>query len=564
MQVTPPTWRFVPEDLDAGDLAQLEALFTDLDDRPIRTTAELSQWLEDESELQARISAEKARRYIQKTCYTDDETAKERFLAMQRDVMPQVEIRSNRLTTRFLECPLLDELPEFQFEVLIRNRRSAREIFREANTALQVEESEHQTRQQALMGSIVVEYEGEEYTPQQMAPFYLDQDRAVRQAAHTATVAARRPTWPKLQNLYDELIKLRQQMGRNADFDNYIPFRFKQLQRFDYTPKLCEEFHEAVEQAVVPAVGRLNERRRRALGVETLRPYDLEVDLEGRDPFRPFETEDQLTDLVQSIFGAVDPRFVDEFALLQQGDLLDLMSRKSKAPGGYQYALEDIRLPFIFCNSAGTHKDVQTLLHEGGHAFHSILSRDHALIAYRHAPIEFAETASMSMELLGLENVAVVYGEETAVRTRSQHLEGLLRILPWIATIDAFQHWIYANPDHDRAARETEWLRIMDRFEPDLDYSGLEDVRANQWTGQTHLFNHAFYYIEYGIAQIAALQVWQAYRRDPAAAIQAYRHGLSLGGSRPLPELFAAAGVKFDVSTSMLSELVEDIEATMA
>ena len=204
------------------------------------------------------------------------------------------------------------------------------------------------------------------------------------------------------------------------------------------------------------------------------------------------------------------------------------------------------------------------MLHEGGHAFHSILSRDHSLIAYRHAPIEFAETASMSMELLGLENVAVVYGEEEAARVKRHHLEGLLRILPWIATIDAFQHWVYANPEHTRAEREAEWLRNLDRFETGLDYTGIEDARANLWTGQTHLFNHAFYYIEYGIAQIAALQVWQAYRQDPAAAIEAYRGGLSLGGSRPLPELFTAAGVQFDVSTPMLGALVADIEDAMA
>jgi oligoendopeptidase F len=167
------------------------------------------------------------------------------------------------------------------------------------------------------------------------------------------------------------------------------------------------------------------------------------------------------------------------------------------------------------------------------------------------------------MELIGLENLAVVYGQEEAGLTRRRHLEGLLRILPWIATIDAFQHWVYANPAHTREARTAAWLELLDRFEPGLDYSGMEDARANKWTGQGHLYNHAFYYIEYGIAQIASLQVWQAYRRDPAAAVAAYRRGLALGGSRPLPELFAAAGVEFDVSAAMLSRLVADVEAQL-
>jgi oligoendopeptidase F len=239
------------------------------------------------------------------------------------------------------------------------------------------------------------------------------------------------------------------------------------------------------------------------------------------------------------------------------------MSRKGKAPGGYQYSLEDIGLPFIFCNSVGTHNDVQTLLHEGGHAFHSIAARDHELLSYRHAPIEFAETASMSMELMGLEELATVYGTEEANRTRRRHLEGLLRILPWIASIDAFQHWVYANPDHDQGERTSRWLEILDRFDPDLDYEGFEDGRANRWTSQGHLFSHPFYYIEYGIAQIAALQVWQAYRRDPSTAVAAYRAGLGLGGSRPLPELFAAAEVEFDVSAAMFTSLVADVEAVL-
>ena len=560
MNSAPPAWRFVPEELDAGNLAELEQLFAELSQRDLLTVEDLCRWLEDESELQARIAAEKARRYIRKTCYTDDEIAKERYLAMERDVMPRVKVLGDALDGKFLDCDLRDQLPPSGYEVLIRQRKNAKEIFREANTELQARESELQTRQQSLLGGLVVRFEGREHTPQQMAPYFLDQDRALRSRAHAALLAARRETWDPLNDIYDELLGLRQQMAENAGFDTYTPFRFRQLQRFDYGPDLCSEFHDAVEQVVVPAVARLDETRRTSLGIETLRPYDLEVDLEGREPFRPFDTEQQLLEIVSGLFSRIDSRFADEFGILRREQLLDLMSRKGKAPGGYQYALEDLRLPFIFCNSVGTHQDVQTLLHEGGHAFHSILSRHHSLLSYRRSPTEFAETASMSMELMGLEELAGVYGEDEARRTRRRHLEGLLRVLEWIATIDSFQHWIYANPGHDRAAREAHWLSIMDRFEPSLDYTGFEDARTNRWTAQTHLFNHPFYYIEYGIAQIAALQIWQAYRRDPVAAVHAYRSGLALGGSRPLPELFAAAGGRFEVSAGMLSSLVADIE----
>ncbi len=561
---TAPVWQFVPQELDAGNLQSLEALFAELKQQQCSTVQELETWLHHESELLSRIAAEVARRYIRMTCHTDDEEAKERYLAMERDVSPRVKVLADELDQKFLDSKQLAALDPQRYNVLIHQRRSAKEIFRPENTELQAQESELQTKQQALMGAMVVNFEGKEHTPQEMAPYYEDQDRQRRQAAYEASVQARSQTWEPLQEIFDGMIGLRHKMAANAGFETYTPFRFQELQRFDYTPELCLQFHESVEKVVVPAVKRLNEARRKKLGVDSLRPFDLDVDLEGNAAHKPFASEGELIDLVRALFQEVDPRFTKEFAILQQNKLLDLMSRKGKAPGGYQYTLEDERLPFIFCNSVGTHSDVQTLLHEGGHAFHAILSRQDPLLSYRDSPIEFAETASMSMELMALEHLSQVYGPEQAARAKRKHLEGLLRIFPWIATIDAFQHWVYANPQHSRSQRQVQWLSLMDRFEAGLDYSGFEQARANRWTAQGHLFGHAFYYIEYGIAQIAALQIWQAYRKDPQAAVAAYRQGLSLGGSRPLPELFAAAGVRFDVGQDMLQSLVADIEAEMA
>ncbi len=564
MTAPPPIYHFAPEELDAGNLAELEQLFEQLAGRQISTVDELEAWLRDESELLSRISAETARRYVRMTCHTDDQQAKERYLLMERDVAPRVKVLTDRMDSKFLGCPVTDQLDPRRHGVIVRQRRTAKEIFREENTRLQAEEAELQTRQQALMGGLTVSFQGKEHTLQQMAPYYQSQDRDLRRRAFDAVLEVRRSTWQELDEIYDELIRLRDRMARNASFQSFTPFRFKELQRFDYGPELCEQFHRAVASTVVPAVARLNKARQDRLGLETLRTYDLDVDLDGHGPFEPFQTEAELIQLVRGVFKEVDTRFADEFDILHDHQLLDLMSRKGKAPGGYQYTLEDVRLPFIFCNSVGTHHDVQTLLHEGGHAFHAILSRDDPLLAYREAPIEFAETASMTMELMGLEKLAEVYGKEDAARSKRRHLEGLLRIFPWIATIDAFQHWVYENPNHDHEARKQQWSAIMDRFETGIDYSGYEDARAHRWTAQTHLFNHPFYYIEYGIAQIAALQIWQAYRQDPATAVTAYRRGLALGGSRPLPELFAAAGVKFDVSEEMLGRLVEDIEQQMA
>lgn len=562
-QAVAPVWNFVPAAFDAGNLASIEPMFADLERRPLSTAGELERFLCDESELHSRLGAELARRYIAMTCHTDQPETRDRYLALEREVTPRVKVLADRLDQRVLASPALERLDPRRYAVLIKKRKAAREIFRAENTVLQTQEAELQAAQQALMGSLVVPFDGREHTLQQMAPYQEQHDRSLRERAFHASLATRRKSWPELERLYDELIALRTKIARNAGFQTYTPYRFRELMRFDYSPETCRTFHESVEHAVVPAVLRLDAQRRQKLGVPTLRPWDLEVDVDGAPPLRPFQTETELVSLVRKVFTAVDPRFATEFNLLRDNELLDLMSRKGKAPGGYQYTLEDVRLPFVFANAVGLHHDVQTLLHEGGHAFHAILSRDEPLLTYREAPIEFAETASMSMELMGLENLVTVYAAGDARRVQKKHLEGVLRVLTWIATIDAFQHWVYEHPSHTRDERKSAWMSLRARFAPGIDYTGIEDALAWQWTSQAHLFVHAFYYIEYGIAQIAALQVWQRYRKDRTAAVAAYRNGLSLGGSKPLPELFAATGVRFDVSEAMLRSLVADIESML-
>lgn len=564
LELAPPDWHFAGASLDAGSLAHLEPLFDDLLQRPVATVAELEQWLRDESELMSRIAAESARRYVRMTCHTEDQDARAAYLSFEQDVMPRVKVLADRLDKRFLGLPALQQLDADRYAVLIRRRRTQSEIFREANTELQRQEAELQTRQQSIMGGITVQFEGRAHTLQQMAPYYESQDRDLRERAFRAALAERKQVWGELEDIYDRLIGLRTRMAQNAGFPTYTPFRFLELGRFDYDAEACFRLHDAVEQCVVPAVRRLDATRRQRLGIDTLRPWDLEVDPSGRPPHRPFSTQEELIDICERVFARVDPRFADEFGVLVRGQLLDLMSRKGKAPGGYQYQLEDVRLPFIFANGVGLHHDVQTLLHEGGHAFHSLLCRHFDLLAFRDYPIEFAETASMSMELLGLENLDAAYAEDDARRARKKHLEGVLRILTWIASIDAMQHWIYGHPKHSRDERRAAWVGIRARFAPDLDWSGFEDALAMGWIQQTHLFNHPFYYVEYAIAQLASLQVWRNYRRDPQRAVEAYRRALALGGSRPLPELFAAAEVRFDMSPQLVGELVDDVMREVA
>jgi oligoendopeptidase F len=550
--------------LDAGSFEALEPLFDELAGRPLQTAAQLERWLRDESELQSRIDAEQARRYVRMTRDTANPAAKDAYLAMEQATMPRAKRRADALDKKFLSSAALDELDRREFEVLIRRRRTQSSLFREENTELQREEAELQTRQQTLMGEITVAFDGRSHTLQQLGPYYEDQDRSVRERAFRAALAARRKRWPALEDIYDRLVALRTTVARNAGFTTYTPFRFQELGRYDYTEATCREFHDAIAEHVVPAVRELDRARAQKLGLSRLRPWDLEVDTDGLPPLRPFATEQELVTLCRRILSAIDPGFASDLDELVRKDLLDLMSRKGKAPGGYQYQLEDERVPFIFANSVGVHQDVQTLLHECGHAFHSLLCRHHDLLSFRDYPIEMAETASMSMELLGLEQLGTVYDAPDARRASRRHLENVLRTLTWIASIDAFQHQVYGSPRYSRDERRTAWLDIRRRFGGDVDWSGLEDALAMQWIAQTHLFNHALYYIEYGIAQVGALQVWRNYRRDPTRAIAAYRRALALGGKRPLPELFEAAGVQFDLSPEMLRGLVADVMQRIA
>ncbi|MEO6597964.1 MAG: M3 family oligoendopeptidase [Planctomycetota bacterium] len=558
-QFAPPAQHFVPHGLDAGSAGELAPLFTDLDTRALTTAAQLERWLRDESELRSRIDAEQARRYIRMTRDTSDAAAKAAYLAMEHEVMPLVKVRTDALDRLLLASPALPSLDQREYEVLIRRRRTQVALFREENTELQRQEAELQTQQQEVMGGLTVDFDGTTLTLQQLGPYYESPDRALRERAFCAALAARRQTWPVLEGIYARLVALRTKIARNAGFTTYTPYRFLELGRYDYTETVCRQFHDAIAESVVPAVKKLDRTRAKRLGIAKLRPWDLEVDPEGQPALRPFTTQSELVAMCRRILNAIDPRFAADLGELERRDLLDLMNRRGKAPGGYQYPLEDERVPFIFANSVGVHQDVQTLLHECGHAFHSLLCRHFDIGAFRDYPIEMAETASMSMELLGLEQLGTVYSASDARRVYRKHLEGLLRTLAWIASIDALQHWVYAKPQHTGDERRTAWLDIRRRFGGEIDWGGHDDALAMQWIAQTHLFSHPFYYIEYGIAQLGALQVWSNYRKDPTRAIEAYRQALSLGGSRPLPELFAAANVRFDLSAATLRKLVADV-----
>jgi oligoendopeptidase F len=551
---------FVSADANLADKDQVVSLYQQLFDRPINSVRELEQWLADLSELEAAVDQQYTVLYIRMTCQTDDKERADAYKDFIENVLPAIKPLGDKINRKYLAERKRFDLDARRYEVFDRNTRMDIEMFREENVPLQTELDLLSQEYQTISAAMTVQFQGKERTLQQMAKYLLEPDRPLRESAWRASAERRLKDQDKLDEIYDKMLGLRDRIARNAGCKDYIEYKFRAGHRFDYTPEDCRRYHDAVQRLVVPVYDEIQKKSRSQMKLDVLRPWDTSVDPQGRPPLKPFEKVDKLVSGVETIFDRIDPDLGGQFKTMAGMGLLDLDSRKGKAPGGYQSTLAETRKPFIFMNAVGVNRDVETLLHEGGHAFHSFAAADDPFYPYRHAPLEFCEVASMSMELLGNRHLDVFYTPEEIKRTMFEHLEGIIQLLPWVATIDAFQHWIYEHPGHSREERTQQWLDTYGRFMGSvIDWTNLEEFRKALWHRQLHIFEYPFYYIEYGIAQLGALQLWVRARTDLPAALADYKKALALGGSRPLPELFAAAGLKFDFSENTIAPLMDAV-----
>lgn len=556
--------RFVPAEADLADAPTVTGLYRTLLERPIESAEDLEAWLADRSELEAVLDQVGSVLYIRMTCQTDDPARAEAYRAFVQTVPPAVKPLADQADRKYLAARERFGGDGYH-AVYDRAVRTDVELFRPENVPIETELSLLSQEYQTVTGAMTVEFQGQERTLPEMGKFLLEPDRPLREAAWRATAERRLADRDKLDQIIEKMMELRNRVAANAGFDGFEAYQYKAYHRFDYTPADAEDYRRAVEKAVVPLYRRILLERRERMGVDALRPWDTAVDPQGRPPLRPFEKAEQLSAGARRVFDRLDPVLGEQFATMNELGLLDLASRKGKAPGGYQSTLAEARKPFIFMNAVGVDHDVNTLLHEGGHAFHALAAADQRLYAYRHAPMEFCEVASMGMELLAGGLLGEFYEEDALRRRTREHFEQVMWILPWVATIDGFQHWLYAHPGHSSEQRRSAWLEMHERFSGGVvDWSGLDDEHAFLWHRQLHIFQVPFYYIEYGIAQLGALQLWVRARQDAAAALADYRRALALGGSRPLPELFAAAGLKFDFSAATIEPLMVAVAEELA
>jgi oligoendopeptidase F len=554
---------FVPKDADLGDWAQIEPLFVKLENEQPRSAKELEAWLLKVSELAACIDEKGSLRYIAMTSQTDDEAAEKAHLHFIQEIVPLCKPHWNKLDRKYVDHPASRELARGRYFVLDRNTRRDVEMYRDENVPLQVELAKLEQQYQKISGAMTVEFDGKERTLQQMAVYLEKHDRPIRRQAWSLVAERRLRDKGALEDLFDEMLGIRRRVATNSGYENFRDFQFDAMMRFDYTPDDCAKFHDSVAKLIVPLSRDIQKRRMKTMRLEALRPWDLVVDPEGCPPLAPFKDSRQLSEGCRRIFSKVGSQLDKKFGQMIEKNLLDLDSRKGKAPGGYQATLQEARMPFIFMNAVGLDGDVWTLLHECGHAFHTFEFRNEPLTAYRSSPMEFAEVASMSMEMLGMPHLAEFYGAADAARSKRRHLESIISLLCWIATIDAFQHWLYTHPDHSREERKRQWLSLLERFGGIEDWSGFEEARSYNWHRQIHIFLYPLYYIEYGIAQLGALQVWLRSKTQKEAALRDYLKALSLGLSEPLPKLFEAAGIRFDFSSETIAPLAEALLAEL-
>lgn len=550
---------FLPEDFTITNWEALEPYFQQLLDRDINSAEQLRSWFKDRSELESVVSEDLAWRYINMTCDTSNSQYQENYQYFVTEIQPKIAPFSNKLNEKAVASGFWNEIEQEGYSIMFRSLKKELEIFRLENIPLFTEIQTKSKEYGVISGAMTVEIEGQEYTLQQAAVRLQLPDRQKRETAYNKILERRLQDKDKLDDLFNQLIQLRHKVALNADFKNFRDYMFAAMGRFDYTPQDCFDFHNSVALEVVPFLDTMAGERKSLLDVSPLRPWDKAVDPLSREPLKPFDGSEDLTDRTIECFSRLDPYLGECLDIMKEMGHLDLESRKGKAPGGYNYPLAEIGVPFIFMNATSTLRDMITILHEGGHAIHSFVTRNLELGDFKSTPSEVAELASMSMELISMDHWDVYFDHPDDLnRAKKEHLEQILETLPWVATIDKFQHWIYENPQHSIDERIEQWNQIFNAFSDSItDWSGLQQAKDFLWQKQLHLYEVPFYYIEYGMAQLGAVAIWKNFKQDPERGLNGYLNALKLGYKRTIPEIYDAAGIKFDFSRNYIKQLME-------
>ncbi len=551
--------KYLTQDFDIKTWDDLEPLYRELLERNISSSAELEKWVLDVNELEAAVSENLAWRYIKQSCDTENKELNKSYEYFVTEISPKIAPESDKLNKKLIDSPFVERLDQKKYFTYLRTTKKNIDLFREENVELESVIATKTSQYASITGKQTIQYEGKELTLQQAALYLKNTDRKVREEVYTLIQARKKQDEDALNKLFQELLVLRTQVSLNAGFRNFRDYKFKELGRFDYNIDDCKSFHASIKKYFVPLSKAIDEQRKKELKLDSYRPWDTEVDTGNNKPLHPFETADELLKKSIECFTVTDKYFGECLSTMQEMKHLDLASRKGKAPGGYNYPLYESGVPFIFMNAVGLQRDVVTMVHEGGHAVHAFLTKDYKINEFKSVPSEVAELASMSMELISMKRWDVFYKDAHDLnRAKKEQLEKIIKTLCWIACVDAFQQKLYENPKQTTEERYKLWVETYTEYESGvLDYSGLEDNVKRMWHAQLHIFEVPFYYIEYGFAQLGALAVWKNFMQNAPQAISQYKEALALGYTVSIPDVYKAAGIKFDFSDTYIAGVAD-------
>ncbi len=549
---------FLSDTLEIKEWGDIAPFFLDLENREITSVNDLQKYLKDRSELEAILEEEAAWRYIKSTCDTENKEIAESFEYFISKIEPEINKKSNVLDKKLYNSEFIKKLNPKEYLIPIRSLKQRIELFREKNIAILAELQSAEQEFGAIAAAMTIKFNNEEITLHKAANYLKENDRNLRKEVYELINNRRLEDKQKLNDLLSKLIEKRSVVAKNTGFRNYRDFKHTEMGRFDYEIEDVLEFHNTIKETIVPLLNKIHKKRKSDLAYKELKPYDLEVDVKARKPLVPYKNTDELVNKTIKLFSKINPKYGNFIYTMKELKYLDLDARKGKAPGGYNYPLYESNVPFIFMNSTNNLRDLETMMHEGGHAVHSFLSKDLELVDFKSLPSEVAELASMSMELISMEYWNEFFDDtDDLKRAKQSQLEGVISVLPWVATVDKFQHWLYLNPKHSDAERDDAWHKIFLEFSGNvIDYSGYDDYIRNAWQKQLHIFEVPFYYIEYAISQLGAIAIWKNYKENKTKALSKYEAALSLGYSKTIPEIYETAGIEFSFSRKYIAELM--------
>lgn len=545
--------------LDFDNIHSVEKAYKRFLNRTIKNVEELDSWIKSYSELEDEILEVINKDFSAFQAYNDDMKIKNKFNRDVEKLMPIVKKYSAEINKFIYNNEFTKELNSDIYAHFLESVNNSINIFRNENIILEIEEDKICTEYSSILGDFIIHWNGNKRTLPQMYVYLENSNRDLRENAWEYMQSEKLKKADEIDDLMNRLIKIRHQKALNSGFNNFRDYAFRKYERFSYTPEDCFELHDSILEYVVPLKVEIEKKHKLALNVDVYRPWDAYASTEDENSLRPFDNIEELIDGTIRIFKKIDKEFAAHIGEIKSHGFLDIESRKGKSSGLFCKNLPISRLSYIFMNTTGTQQDLISLIHECGHAIHNMLSGNLELSKYKQLNMESAEFAALSMELLTMDKWDEFYKNKNELKhAKRKELEDILKFIPWTIGIDKFQHWMYLNPEHTPRERNAKFAEIAKEFYcPFSDWSSYENELENKWKFQSHIFIAPFFYIEYSISLIAAIQLWKNYKESPKVTLQNYKNALSLGNSKPLAEIYKTAGIKFDFSADTIKELTQ-------